>query len=287
MALHEDAGKSDVLSLNETSSISFCTEENTRLCKEKKDCQTTNYIHIDLKTDQKPTSTITEPANLRLANKKLSIKTTRSPSSKQSSSETSVKVEESKRKYVKNCKQTTDGTSKVSKKNSIFTKERTSGLKIKQSKISCPKKETYEKTQAKEEKDKQPKSSFPKQLITDQKSRNLQAGNFANPFFPITESVFVNDMVALRQTSTDLVIPGQPSFGKVVSISRDGICIVVHMYAGSICETVWPMMCRESPYTREFTRSQVIHRFHLSEDEEEEEEGNTLLQKDIEILLNI
>ena len=123
---------------------------------------------------------------------------------------------------------------------------------------------------------KHPKSSLPTERISESKRNHL---NY--PLSTTIEPLFVNDMVAMRQSRTDLMIPGQPSIGKLLSISKDGNSVVVHLYTGSISETVWPMMCRESPYTREFTRAQVVHRFHLRE------EQNTLYPEDVDLLMKL
>ena len=271
------------ISLNKSSVSALSVKENTSTLKKNIDYQT-NRIPADLKTDQK-TSTTMESASLRLAkkNNQSSVRMNHpSLSTKSSLSTTGIKIDESKSRYPKRSL-STEEISEAKKYPKNFSKEGALDSKVKQPRISNTKKERNEKQSKincsflKEEKSKHLNNSLPKQLSNSEKAKIAQ--KYTKPLFPITESIFVDDMVALRQTSADLVIPGQPSIGKVVSISKDGTCIVVHMYVGSIRETVWPMMCRESPYTREFTKAQVIHRFHMNE------EGNALLQKDIDLLM--
>ena len=91
-------------------------------------------------------------------------------------------------------------------------------------------------------------------------------------------TVRINDMVAVRQSNANLTIPGQPSVGKVLSQGNGKM--VVHVYSGSKTSSFWPMMCRESPYTREFSISMVVHVFDLKQD-------NTLHPKDLDFLSSL
>ncbi|XP_066931306.1 E3 ubiquitin-protein ligase LRSAM1-like isoform X1 [Clytia hemisphaerica] len=92
---------------------------------------------------------------------------------------------------------------------------------------------------------------------------------------PRFKDLKMDSMVALRLSDHHFIIPGQPSLGKIILISDSHV--TVHMFTGSFGGAWWPMMSRQSPYTREVSLDNVVHQFEL-------DQQNMLFAKDVDLL---
>jgi len=86
----------------------------------------------------------------------------------------------------------------------------------------------------------------------------------------------IGDMVAMK-TSENLVIPGQPCVGKILSLPNQNDQLVIHLFTGSFNGRWWPMSCRQSPYIRDVSKEDIIHQFALTD-------KDTMCERDVNIL---
>lgn len=75
----------------------------------------------------------------------------------------------------------------------------------------------------------------------------------------------INDMILLK-VPNEQFIPNQPRIGKIVELPDSLGYILVHYYTGTYDGKWYPMSVRNSPYLRQEKATNVLYKFHFTND---------------------